>query len=128
MTTSIHDRFVNLLRAKEEELGRALGSRDGIAIEQTPDALDQVQFAAARELKTRNLERETNQLREVRAALDRFADGSYGECLECEDGISHKRLSALPWATLCIRCQELADQRRKEGTLQDTRPYFKDAA
>jgi DnaK suppressor protein len=128
MTTSIYDRFATLLRAKEEELASALGRRDGIAIEPAPDTLDQVQFAVARELKTRNLERETGQLREARAALGRIADGTYGHCLECDEPISHKRLSAIPWATLCIQCQEQADLRRKQGQLRDTRSYFMDAA
>ena len=88
--------------------------RDGIAIEQTPDTLDQVQFAAARELKTRSLERETGQLREVRAALKRIADGTYGDCLDCDEPIGPKRLTAVPWATLCIRCQERAERSNLE--------------
>jgi DnaK suppressor protein len=83
---------------------------EGLRIERTPDALDETQFSAARELSTRNLERESSLLREVRAALDRIADGSYGTCLQCEEEVSRKRLKAMPWATLCIACQEVADR------------------
>jgi DnaK suppressor protein len=110
MTTTEYERFSSLLEAKQAELTRALRRRDGIVIERVPDALDEVQLAAARELKTRSLERETRLLREVRTALGRIADGTYGSCLQCDEEISHKRLQAIPSATLCIRCQEKADR------------------
>ena len=105
--------FRAALSAKHAEATQTLGRREGLTIERTPDALDEVQFAAARELSTRTLERESAILREVRAALDRIADGSFGECLHCEEEISQKRLKAVPWATLCIACQEEADGNRK---------------
>jgi DnaK suppressor protein len=95
------------------DASRALGRREGLAIERTPDALDEVQFASARELSTRNLERESGLLRQVRAALDRIADGTYGACLHCDEEISQKRLKAVPWATLCIACQEQSDRNRR---------------
>jgi DnaK suppressor protein len=101
------------LNAKQVEAARTLGRREGLKIERTPDALDEVQFAAARELSTRHLEREAGLLREVRAALDRIADGSYGVCPNCEEEISQKRLKAVPWATLCIDCQEESDTNRR---------------
>jgi DnaK suppressor protein len=102
-----------VLNAKHSEATRRLGRREGLTIERTPDALDEVQFATARELSTRSLERESTLLREVRAALDRIADGSYGVCPHCEEEISQKRLKAVPWATLCIACQEQSDRNRQ---------------
>jgi DnaK suppressor protein len=65
--------------------------------------------AAEREMAMENLDRETALVRRVRAAMERIDHGSYGVCLECEDPISPKRLKAIPWAELCIVCQELAD-------------------
>ena len=70
--------FRTLLAAKQTELAPRLRKRDGIVIEKTPDALDEVQLATERELVTRNLERGSNVLREVRAALDRIEQGNYG--------------------------------------------------
>jgi len=90
--------------------------RDDIAIERTADSLDEVRLAAERELSTRSLEMESVLLRSVRAALGRCASGTFGVCLECEEEISRKRLNAMPWATLCIACQEQADQDRQVGT------------
>jgi DnaK suppressor protein len=110
MTRTEQNTFLKTLTAQHAELARAMGRRDGIAIEQTADAFDQIRFAADRELTTRSLERQSAILREVRAALDRIADGSYGTCLECEEDIGIKRLNAMPWATLCIACQEGEDR------------------
>jgi DnaK suppressor protein len=110
-----------VLNAKHSEATRTLGRREGLTIERTPDALDEVQFAAARELSTRNLERESSLLREVRAALERIAGGSYGVCLHCEEEISQKRLKAMPWATLCIACQENSDGNRQAEVQYDGR-------
>jgi len=46
------------------------------------------------------------QLRLVEEALDRLDSGDYGICLRCESPIPAKRLAALPWARLCVPCQE----------------------
>jgi RNA polymerase-binding transcription factor DksA len=41
---------------------------------------------------------------EIRAALQRIAEGSYGTCANCGAEIAPARLLALPTATLCIAC------------------------
>src|SRR5207302_2289415 len=104
------EKYKKILETKRDELARGLRNRDDIAIEKTPDALDEVQLAGERELAIRNLDRESNMLRNVRGALARIADGSYGICLHCEEDIKIKRLDAVPWAKFCIKCQEAADR------------------
>ena len=121
MTQTEHDQFLTMLNDKHGELRRAMGRRDGIAIERTADALDEVQLAGLRELTTGNLERESKVLRDVRSALSRIEDGTYGTCLECEEQISHKRLRAVPWAALCIDCQEQADRKTQPGSVLEER-------
>jgi len=110
MSKSEINKFRATLAAKQTELAPRLRNRDGIAIEKTPDASDEGQLATERELMTRNLERESNVLREVRAALERIQQGSYGTCLDCEEEIGLKRLKALPWTPLCVACQEQHDR------------------
>jgi DnaK suppressor protein len=109
-------KYRNMLEAKQAELEQFIRNREGIAIEKSPDALDEVQHAAERELAIRNLDRESNLLRNVRAALRRMDDGSYGVCLHCEEEINPKRLNAVPWAPFCIQCQEQYDRNRAEMT------------
>jgi DnaK suppressor protein len=109
------EKYKKILEAKREELARGLRNRDEIAIEKTPDALDEVQLAGERELAIRNLDRESNLLRQVRMALARLVDGSYGTCLHCDEEIKPKRLDAVPWTRYCIRCQEAADRHEFES-------------
>src|SRR5271154_568386 len=126
MTKSELNKFRNILEAKQAELEQLVRNRDGIAIEKSPDALDEVQHAAERELAIRNLDRESNLLRNVRGALRRIDDGSFGVCLHCEEDISPKRLSAVPWTPYCIKCQEQVD--RHEIEVEDSADIFASAA
>jgi len=48
-------------------------------------------------------------LRQIRVALEKLADGTYGVCDECGSPISRPRLDALPYATLCVECQSLLE-------------------
>jgi len=114
MTKTELNKYKQLLETKQTELAGGLRNREGIAIEKTADALDEVQLAGERELAIRNLDRESNLLRNVRSALGRMGDGSYGVCLHCEEDISPKRLNAVPWTAYCIKCQEAADRHEFE--------------
>ncbi len=109
------EKYKATLEAKRNELSAGLRNREDIAIEKTPDALDEVQLAGERELAIRNLDRGSNLLHDVRGALVRVADGSYGICLHCEEEIRPKRLDAVPWTKYCIRCQEAADRHEFEA-------------
>lgn len=57
-----------------------------------------------------SMESEEHLLRKVDRALARMRENCYGECEECGKTISPDRLEALPWATLCIKCQELEER------------------
>ncbi len=115
MTKSEVNKFKKILETKQDELERIVRNRDAITIEKSADALDEVQHAAERELAIRNLDRESNLLRNVRSALRRIEDGSFGTCLHCEEEISPKRLAAVPWAPFCIQCQEQADRNHDDN-------------
>jgi DnaK suppressor protein len=109
------NKFKKILENKQDELERIVRNRDAITIEKSADALDEVQHASERELAIRNLDRESNLLRNVRSALRRIEDESFGICMHCEEEISPKRLAAVPWAPFCIQCQEQADRNQEQG-------------
>jgi DnaK suppressor protein len=115
MTETELNKFKKTLESKQAELEQIVRNRDGIVIEKSADALDEVQHAAERELAIRNLDRDSNLLRNVRSALRRIEDGSFGMCVYCEEEISPSRLAAVPWAPFCIRCQEQADRNDDDG-------------
>jgi len=115
MTKTELAKYRAALETKMAELSAGLRNREDIAIEKTPDALDEVQLAGERELAIRNLDRESSLLRNIKAALGRINDGSYGVCMHCEEDIKPKRLDAVPWAGYCITCQEAADRHEFES-------------
>lgn len=110
MTKNELRKFRGVLEARQTELERFTRNREGLAIDTSPDELDRIQHAAEREMAIGNLERDSNRLREVRAALRRMDTNAFGICLDCEGEIGPKRLLAVPWTPLCIACQEAADR------------------
>lgn len=48
-------------------------------------------------------------LREIHDAIRRIEDGRYGKCVQCGKDIGEERLEALPYARLCIDCEEEKD-------------------
>ncbi len=45
-----------------------------------------------------------NELRQIKSALDRIENGTYGECASCGEAISQERLDAVPYTALCRNC------------------------
>src|ERR1700730_3217545 len=109
ITSSDRCKFQEILERKEAEVAQVPRRRTDIAIERSPDQMDEVQYAAERELAIQNLDRESGLLREVSSALRRIQDGTFGACVQCESEIPAKRLAAVPWASRCIQCQEAND-------------------
>jgi len=120
------NRFRRILTARVAELEPFTRQRDGIVVERSADQLEEIQAASQRALAVCKLDREFTQLRDVRAALRRIEDGSFGTCQECEGDIHPKRLAAVPWATFCIRCQEAVD--RNEEIQPPSRDFLDRAA
>ena len=60
-------------------------------------------YRARQESRLNQLE---GQLAKVSRALKRIEDGTYGICSQCEKAIIPERLEALPYAELCINCQQ----------------------
>ena len=42
---------------------------------------------------------------QVKVALDRLDDGTYGTCETCGQAIPRERLEALPFAGQCVSCK-----------------------
>lgn len=44
------------------------------------------------------------EITQIRAALRRIEDGSYGDCMRCGEPIAAARLDVIPWTPLCRNC------------------------
>lgn len=110
MTKAELKSFRRILEGRQVELaGRDYGL-SAVAIERSPDELDRIQDGQERELALGTLDRNSRFMREVREALQRMDAGTFGLCTGCEEDIEPKRLAAIPWASACIACQEVADR------------------
>ena len=126
MTQSDQATFRDVLSAKRTELSKTRGL-ESIAIERSSDMLEEADYKAARELAIAGLNRESAVRSSVASALLRIQDGSFGICVHCGGEIGRRRLEALPWAPLCIMCQQAADVGIEE-VLESVAPTFLDAA
>ena len=78
------------------------------------DTSDMASDAADGDLSLRIAESETVEAGEVERAIEKIDTGTYGKCEVCNKTIGADRLQFLPFATLCIACQELAEIRKRE--------------
>ena len=76
----------------------------------TEDIVDRANNAYSRELNFSISDAERALLLQVEEAIERIEDGVYGNCAHCGQPIPRPRLAAIPWARLCIQCQELHEQ------------------
>jgi DnaK suppressor protein len=60
-------------------------------------------------------------LKDVRDALRRIENGTYGRCVDCGREIAPARLEAVPWTPYCREDQEKHD---KERHIEDTPPIL----
>ena len=91
-------RLAAVIAQIEIESDESLGYGNHMADDAT-EAFEQAKDLAIR----RNAERLLDQ---VSHALERLKAGTYGMCETCHDRIDPARLEALPYATLCLRCQQ----------------------
>jgi DnaK suppressor protein len=98
----------------EEELGRFAKQNPqnpedyNAEFPQLGDKEDENAAEVAEFSKNLTLERTLEaSLRDVKKALDRVKDGSYGVCKYCGKDIGEKRLMARPTSTSCIECKKL---------------------
>lgn len=69
------------------------------------DAADAAFDASGEEIASTLAELESKELAQIERALRRLKAGSYGKCEVCSLTIPVARLNALPYSTLCVKCQ-----------------------
>ena len=66
-----------------------------------------------RELSINIVSSEQAVLYQIDDALKRLDDGTFGVCQQCSTAITMSRLKAVPYASLCIKCQRAKEQKSK---------------
>jgi DnaK suppressor protein len=101
--------LLELLRAQTEAKPTPV---DPIEISEGPQEFEEtaVDFLEMQQEQSVSVN-EQSLLSEVRAALKRIDDGTYGRCLVCGQPIAEKRLEAIPWAARCVKDEAQLEQR-----------------
>lgn len=102
------ERRLAALSQVEEPQGNA-GALPVDEIETSP--LDRATVRLLNDLTREAAGHHSAEMRQLRQALARFEDGTYGLCEECGQPIGASRLLARPEARLCIDCQTRAERR-----------------
>ena len=102
------------LESKLKDLLHLAGDRESLEIQPMADPIDQVRSSTDRDMAVETLNQQARSIHDIRSALDRIEEGSYGLCERCEEAIPAKRLDALPWARLCVTCQSAAEAEERE--------------
>lgn len=111
-----HERTFALERVREYR-----AAQEQEALSSPGDELDFARALEDVETHASLIERVENRLRAIDSALDLVARGRYGTCAGCGEEIPLERLKVLPFATLCVECQQERNQarRRGEGTIDE---------
>lgn len=109
------------LVARRTELRKRLGMEldilsAGKGMQRSGDAADAAFDSSGEELSSQLAELEAKELGQVERAIRRLKNGTYGSCEGCQVKIPMARLSALPYSTLCIKCQR---EFERDGSVGD---------
>ncbi len=104
------------LEALKRELHAAI---DGSAQDAQPVELDQpavgrvsrIDAIQQQKMLEANRGAQRARLAQVNAAIDRFEEDEYGDCLDCGEPIGFARLKARPESLYCIACQSARERR-----------------
>jgi len=113
----IHELLVTRRDALRRALAGDLSLLKELRDQQGSDVVDCALDAAQDEISSQLAEVESRELGSIEKAIERIRTGGYGDCEICGKKIPMARLNALPYATMCIECQQAAE----DGTLDDRR-------
>ena len=107
--------FEKRLRDKERELESTLAGLEGEGrISGEAEVRDSIDEATASQGVSESFEESavlSHTLEQVRDALSRIKDGTYGVCTLCGRQIDRARLEAVPWTPYCLEDQEKQDRK-----------------
>lgn len=102
----------HLASAFEEEAGlhRPLAESNGDVLTRDYEDVDFAQAISDRETSDTLIQLLDENREQVERALERLAQGKYGNCEDCGEEIPRERLKFRPEATRCVSCQARWDR------------------
>jgi len=118
MDTTFTEQMRELLVSQKREILEALAATNeefrAIVSEMDPkDVADVASDDIDRKMIEALGSQDIKRLKAIDAALTRISQGRYGQCMACGKRIPQERLSAIPYAVLCIECQKSEERRNR---------------
>jgi DnaK suppressor protein len=111
-------KFKTLLEAKRDDIVRraqqTLSEDMTLDANELPDEMDLASTEYLQSFTFRLRGREKSFLNKIQRAIQKIDAGTFGQCEECGEEISLKRLEARPEAPLCIKCKEEQEREEKD--------------
>ena len=111
---AVRQRLLQMLADLRKDIAHEVQGASERDLAHINDTSDMASDSAEGELSLRIAESETAEAGEIERAIEKLDSGTYGSCEMCNKTINAERLQFLPFATLCIKCQELAEIRKRE--------------
>jgi RNA polymerase-binding transcription factor len=108
--TNLREVLITRRDALRKALVGDLTSLNEIRNQASGDVVDAALDSVQDEISSQLAEVESRELARIEVALERIKGGEYGACEGCGCNIPVARLNALPYATLCIKCQREAER------------------
>lgn len=107
---SMHQVLIKRRDALRKALAGDLSLLKELGAQSSGDVVDAALDSVQDEISSQLAEVESRELARIEIALERMREGQYGTCEGCGTNIPMARLNALPYATLCIKCQREAER------------------
>src|SRR4029450_13166360 len=104
-----------MLEARRDEIQTKLRSlRETLPAQvlEVKDAEEQSVQDFVQDVELALMEMKSETLGQIDEAIRRLEAGTYGTCANCGREVAEARLKALPFATLCLECQEMQEEAR----------------
>ena len=108
------------LRADVHASEQAQRELTGSSTHEVTDRKDEAAQQSISDLGGLQEQRDLDEMAEVKAALQRLGNGTYGDCSDCGEPISLQRLQVQPAAQRCAPCQAAFEHARGRSSLQRT--------
>jgi RNA polymerase-binding protein DksA len=118
LRANLDRRYASLLDEVRDALEKSENQQYIELIDRVPaDVGDQSVGDALADLNLALIDRHVRELRDIAAARQRLAGGTYGACIDCGAEIDFARLVAYPTAERCLGCQQQRERTyAHEGT------------
>ncbi len=106
-------KFASEIKSLAQEASKSPREASGDLSAYTVHLADMAADTYNRELSMNIVSTEQEVLYQIDDALKRMDEGTYGICQQCNSPITMSRLKAVPYASMCIKCQRAKEQKNK---------------